>query len=105
MSLKEYIFLNVSTHTLYLNQPFGVNMEHLYLLFKEISEKQNPEESEDPQIVNPRVWKVVISQGTPGFGVFEEPLAIPSLLHVMIKISATSLNAHSSNTLNFSNYQ
>ena len=65
MSLKEYIFLNLSTHTLHLNKPFGVNMEHLCHLFKEISEKQNPEdpqgwkkiaeESEDPQIVYPGV--------------------------------------------------
>ena len=88
MSLKQYIFLNVSTHALHLNEPFGVNMEYLYPLFKEISEKQNPEdprgwkkipeESEDPQIVNPGVSKVEISRGTPGFGVFEEPLAIPT---------------------------
>ena len=42
MSLKEYILLNV----VHLNEPFGENMEHLYPFFKEISEKQNPE---DPQ--------------------------------------------------------
>ena len=88
MSLKQYIFLNVSTHALHLNEPFGVNMEHLCALFKEINEKQNPEdprgwkkipeESEDPQIVNPGVSKAEIRRGTPGFGAFKEPLAIPS---------------------------
>ena len=88
MSLKQYIFLNVSTHALHLNEPFGVNMEHLCALFKEINEKQNPEdprgwkeipeESKDPQIVNPGVSKVQIGRGTSGFGVFKEPLAIPS---------------------------
>ena len=40
---------------------------------------QNPEGSEDLQNENPGVSKVEISRGTPGFGVFEEPLAIPSL--------------------------
>ena len=39
---------------------------------------QNPEGSEDLQNENPGVSKVEISRGTPGFGVFEEPLAIPS---------------------------
>ena len=38
---------------------------------------QNPEGSEDLQNENPGVSKVEISRGTPGFGVFEEPLAIP----------------------------
>ena len=46
MSLKEYIFLNVSTHALHLNEPFGVNVEHQCPLFKEISKKQN---TEDPR--------------------------------------------------------
>ena len=40
---------------------------------------QNPEGSEDLQNENPGVSKVEISRGTPGFGVFEEPLAIPSV--------------------------
>ena len=44
MSLKEYIFLNVFTHALHLNEPFGVNMEHVCPLFKKISKKQNPED-------------------------------------------------------------
>ena len=39
---------------------------------------QNPEGSEDLQNENPGVSKVEISRGTPGFRVFEEPLAIPS---------------------------
>ena len=88
MSLKAYIFLNLSTHTLHLNEPFGTNMEHLCQISKEISEKQNPEDpqgrkkileqSEDSQIVKPGVSKVEISRGTSGFGVFEEPLAIPT---------------------------
>jgi len=39
---------------------------------------QNPEGSEDLQNENPGVSKVEISQGTPGFGGFEEPLAIPN---------------------------
>ena len=88
MSIKENIFLNISTYASYLNKPFGVNMGHLsHFLFKEISEKQNtedplgwkkiPEESDDAQIVNPGFLKVEINWGTPGFGVFEEPLAIP----------------------------
>lgn len=33
INLKEYVFLNLSTHTLHLNEPFGVNMEHLCPLF------------------------------------------------------------------------
>ena len=40
---------------------------------------QNPEGSEDLQNEKPGVSKVEISRGTPGFGVFEEPLAIPTL--------------------------
>ena len=40
---------------------------------------QNPEGSEDLQNENPGVSKVEISRGTPGFGVFEEPLAIPNI--------------------------
>ena len=39
MSLKEYIFLNVFTHALHLNEHFGVNMEHVCPLFKEIRNK------------------------------------------------------------------
>ena len=39
---------------------------------------QNPEGSEDLQNENPGVSKVEISRGTPGFGVFEEPLGIPT---------------------------
>ena len=31
---------------------------------------------------NPGVSKVEISRGTPGFGVFEEPLGIPSAYHL-----------------------
>ena len=42
---------------------------------------QNPEGSEDLQNENPGVSKVEISRGTPGFGVFEEPLAIPNAYH------------------------
>ena len=93
MSLKEYIFLNLSTHTLQLKEPFGIDMEHPCPLFNEISQKQNPEdpqgwkkipeESEDPQIVNPGVSKVEISRGTPGFGVLKEPLAIPDVNNFM----------------------
>ena len=41
MSLKEYIFLNLSTHTKNLKEPFSITMEHLCPLFKEIREKQN----------------------------------------------------------------
>ena len=44
--------------------------------------KKNPEESEDHQNVNPGVSKVEISWGTPGFGVFEEPFAIPTTYHL-----------------------
>ena len=40
--------------------------------------KETPEESEDHQNENPGVSKVEISRETPGFRVFEEPLAIPS---------------------------
>jgi len=39
---------------------------------------RNPEESEDHQNVNPGVSNVEISRGTAGFGVFEEPLGIPT---------------------------
>ena len=42
MSLKEYIFLNVSTHALHLNEPYGVNMEYLYPLFKETVKNKTP---------------------------------------------------------------
>ena len=62
---------------------------HLCSFFREISSenkprgssglKKNPEESEDHQNVNPGVSNVEISRGTPGFGVFEEPLGIPNL--------------------------
>ena len=45
---------------------------------------QNPEGSEDLQNENPGVSKVEISRGTPGFGVFEEPLAIPSLYSTFV---------------------
>ena len=64
-------------------------IERIYALFLEKSAvkinpgvpqgwKKNPEESEDHQNANPRVLKVEISRGTPGFGVFEEPLGIPT---------------------------
>ena len=47
---------------------------------------QNPKGSEDLQNVNPGVLNVEISRGTPGFGVLEEPLTIPSIFQVtMIK--------------------
>ena len=46
---------------------------------------QNPEGSEDLQNENPGVSKVEISRGTPGFGVFEEPLAIPTY-HILEQI-------------------
>jgi len=41
--------------------------------------KKSPKESENHQSENPGVSKVEISQGTPGFGVFEESLGIPNL--------------------------
>ena len=41
--------------------------------------KKTPEESEDHQNANAGVSNVEISRGTPGFGVFEEPLGIPSM--------------------------
>ena len=54
---------------------FSVNMEHLCQLFKEISEKQNPEdprgwkkipeESEDPQTVNPGVSMITLWYSEP----------------------------------------
>ena len=47
---------------------------------------QNPEGSEDLQNENPGVSKVEISRGTPGFGVFEEPLAIPSPYQSVISV-------------------
>ena len=43
--------------------------------------KKNPEESENHENENPGVSKVEISWGTPGFGVFEEPLGIPTTYH------------------------
>ena len=65
-------------------------IEPIYALFLEKSAvkinpgvprgwKKNPEESEDHQNENPGVSNVGISRGTPGFGVFEEPLGIPSI--------------------------
>ena len=97
MSLKQYIFLNVSTHALHLNEPFGVNMEHLCALFKEINEKQNPEdprgwkkipeESEDPKIVSPGVSKVKISRGS---GSSKNPLQ--SLMWTMIPMFLLFIN-------------
>ena len=44
MSLKQHIFLNLAKNTLLLNEPFGVNIEQLFALLKEISKKQNPKD-------------------------------------------------------------